>query len=103
MSERDGSGFLWFLAGLGVGAVVGVLYAPRSGDETRDVIRSKAQEGADRARHEARKVREQANDWMDRGRDVVNQQKEQFRNAYEAGRQAYHETTATAPDQPKNN
>jgi gas vesicle protein len=102
MSDRDGSSFLWFLAGLGVGAVVGVLYAPRSGDETRDVIRSKAQEGAERARHHARRAREQANDWMDRGRDVVNQQKEQFRNAYEAGRQAYNETTA-APVEPKGN
>ena len=103
MSERDGSSFLWFLAGLGVGAVVGVLYAPRSGDETRDVIRNKAQEGAERARHHARKAREQANDWIERGRDVISQQKEQFRSAYEAGRQAYHETTAATPEQPKNN
>jgi len=45
MADRDGNGFLWFLAGLGVGAIVGVLYAPRSGDEMRDVIRAKAQEG----------------------------------------------------------
>ncbi len=96
MADRDGGGFLWFLAGLGVGAVVGVLYAPRSGDETRDVIRSKAQEGAERARHHARRAREQANDWMDRGRDVVGQQGDRFRSAYEAGRQAYNETTATA-------
>ena len=103
MSDRDGSGFLWFLAGLGVGAVVGVLYAPRPGDETRDVIRSKAQEGAERARHHARRAREQANDWMGRGRDVINQQKEQFRNAYEAGRQAYNETTSATAEQPKNN
>jgi gas vesicle protein len=102
MAERDGSSFLWFLAGLGVGAVVGVLYAPRSGDEMRDVIRSRAQESAERARHHARRVREQANDWMDRGRDVITQQKEQFRNAYEAGRQAYNETTAAPAEQPKN-
>jgi gas vesicle protein len=102
MADRDGGSFLWFLAGLGVGAVVGVLYAPRSGDETRDVIRSKAQEGAERARHHARRAREQANDWVERGRDVLNQQREQFRNAYEAGRQAYNETTATA-EPPKNN
>jgi len=96
MADRDGSGFLWFLAGLGVGAVVGVLYAPHSGDETREVIRSKAQEGSERARQQARRVREQANDWMDRGNDVINQQKERLRSAYEAGRQAYNETTATA-------
>lgn len=96
MADRDGSGFLWFLAGLGVGAVVGVLYAPRSGDEMRDVIRSKAQEGTERARHHARKARQQANEWVDRGKDVLNQQKEQFRSAYEAGRQAYNETTTSA-------
>ena len=96
MADRDGSSFLWFLAGLGVGAVVGVLYAPKAGDEMRETIRTKAQESADMARQQARRAREQANDWMDRGRDVVNQQKEQFRNAYEAGRQAYNETTTPA-------
>lgn len=104
MADRDGSSFLWFLAGLGVGAVVGVLYAPKAGDEMRDTIRSKASESADRARQQARRAREQASDWVDRGRDVVNQQKEQFRNAYEAGRQAYNETTtpAATADSPKN-
>jgi len=97
MADRDGNSFLWFLAGLGVGAVVGVLYAPRSGDEMRDAILSKAQESTERARHHARRAREQASDWVDRGREVINQQKEQFRNAYEAGRQAYNETTAPEP------
>ncbi|HTR25196.1 MAG TPA: YtxH domain-containing protein [Terriglobales bacterium] len=104
MSDRDSSSFLWFLAGLGVGAVVGVLYAPKAGDDMRETIRSRAQESADRARTQARRAREQASDWMDRGRDVINQQKEQFRNAYEAGRQAYNETTtpAATAEPPKN-
>jgi gas vesicle protein len=101
MSDRDGSSFLWFLAGLGVGAVVGVLYAPRSGDETRDVLRSKAQEGRDYVRNRAREARDQAGEWADRGRDVLNQQKEQFRAAYEAGRQAYRETTSPESGTPK--
>ena len=103
MADREGNSFLWFLAGLGVGAVVGVLYAPRSGDETRDVIRSKAQESTERARQHARRAREQASGWMDRGRDVLNQQKEQFRSAYEAGRQAYNETTAAGVAEPPKN
>lgn len=102
MADRDGNSFLWFLAGLGVGAVVGVLYAPRAGDEMRDVIRSKAQEGSDRARQTARRAREQANEWVDRGNDVINQQKDRFRSAYEAGRQAYNETTTTTAEPPKN-
>lgn len=94
MADRDGNSFLWFLAGLGVGAVAGVLYAPRSGDEIRNVIRAKAEEGSEKARQTAQRAREQAGEWVDRGNDVINQQKERFRSAYEAGRQAYNETTA---------
>jgi len=93
MSDRDGNSFVWFLAGLGLGAVVGVLYAPRSGSATREVLRARAEEGRDYVRSRAREAREQAAEWADRGRDVVNQQKEQFRSAYEAGRQAYREAT----------
>jgi len=94
MSDRDSSSFGWFLAGLGLGAVVGVLYAPRSGSETREALRARAEEGRDYMRNRARDARSQATEWVDRGRDVVNQQKDQFRAAYEAGRQAYQEATA---------
>lgn len=101
MSDRDGSSFLWFLAGLGVGAVVGVLYAPRSGSEMRKAILDKAEEGREFVRSRAQEAREQAGQWADRGREVLNQQKEQFKSAYEAGRQAYHQTTTESSD-PKN-
>jgi gas vesicle protein len=101
MSDRDSNAFVWFLAGLGLGALAGVLYAPRSGDETREALRAKAEEGRDYVRNRARDAKDQASQWADRGRDVVNQQKDQFRAAYEAGRQAYQEaTTETAA--PKN-
>jgi gas vesicle protein len=94
MAERESNSFVWFLAGLGLGALVGVLYAPRSGSETRDVLRARAEDGSDYVRNRAREAREQASDWVDRGREVVGQQKEQFRAAYEAGRQAYREATS---------
>ena len=84
MSERDGSGFLWFLAGLGIGAAVGILYAPKSGDETRQRLREVAEEGRDSVKERARQAREQAGTWADKGRDYLNQQKEQIRSAYEA-------------------
>jgi gas vesicle protein len=93
MSDRDSNSLVWFLAGLGVGALVGVLYAPRSGSETREALRSKADEGREVLRNRAQQAREQASQWVDRGREVLNQQKEQFRSAYEAGREAYHEAT----------
>jgi gas vesicle protein len=93
MSDRESNSFLWFLAGLGFGAIAGVLHAPRAGSETRDALRSRAEEGREFVREQARQAREQAAGWAERGRDALNQQKEQFRSAYEAGRQAYHEAT----------
>ena len=101
MSDHDSNSFVWFLAGLGLGALAGVLYAPRSGDETREALRAKAEEGREYVRNRAREAKDQASQWADRGRDVVNQQKDQFRAAYEAGRQAYQEAT-TETGAPKN-
>jgi gas vesicle protein len=94
MADRDGNSFVWFLAGLGLGALAGVLYAPRAGSETREALRARAEEGREYVRNRAREAREQAAEWADRGREAVNQQKEQFRAAYEAGRQAYRDATA---------
>jgi len=101
MADQESNSFVWFLAGLGLGALVGVLYAPRSGSETRDALRARAEEGRDYVRGRARDARSQASEWVDRGREVVNQQKDQFRAAYEAGRQAYQEAT-TETGAPKN-
>jgi gas vesicle protein len=97
MSERNGAGgVLWFLAGLGIGAVVGILYAPQSGNETREILMAKAEEGRDYVRKRARDARDQAEQWAARGKEVYNAQKEQLRSAVEAGRQAYREKTSGA-------
>jgi gas vesicle protein len=93
MSDRDGGGFLWFLAGLSVGAAVGILFAPKAGDETRQRIRAAAEDLPDTVKERARQAREQAGTWADKGREYLNQQKDQIRSAYEAGRQAYREAT----------
>ena len=94
MADENGSGILWFLAGLGLGAALGVLYAPKSGRETRDAILSAAEESTDTVRDRARQYREQAQDMMNRGREYVEQQKDQIRSAFEAGRHAYREATS---------
>ena len=94
MSDNEGgSGFLWFLAGLGIGAAVGILYAPKSGGELRQQLREAAEDGSNAVRERARQARAQAGTWADKGRDYLSQQKDQIRSAYEAGRQAYREAT----------
>ncbi|HEY8670351.1 MAG TPA: YtxH domain-containing protein [Terriglobales bacterium] len=93
MSNRNGSGsgVFWFLAGLGVGAAVAILYAPQSGDATREILMAKAEEGRDFVKKRAKEAKEQAGQWADRGKEVYASQKDQIRSAVEAGRQAYRE------------
>lgn len=93
----SGSGILWFLAGLGVGAAVGVLYAPKSGRETRESILSAAEESREVVQERAKKYKEQAQEWADRGKDVIAQQKDNIRSAFEAGRQAYRDASQQDP------
>ncbi len=94
MSDSNGSGFGWFLAGLGIGAAIGMLYAPKAGRETREDLLRRAEESRDYVTNRAREMREQANAYVDKGKQMIDQQKEQFKSAYEAGRQAYKDATA---------
>lgn len=93
MAENNGSGFLWFLAGLGIGAAVGILYAPKPGGEFRQQIWDAAEDSSGAVRDRAKQARERAGTWVEKGREYLNQQREQVRSAVEAGRQAYREAT----------
>jgi len=81
-----------FLLGLGVGVGLGMLFAPKSGPETREYIKTKANEGTDYLKQRSEDLRSNASQWVDRGRDVMNRQKEHMADAMEAGRQAYRDT-----------
>ena len=62
MADNDNgvNGLGWFLAGLGIGAVVGVLYAPKAGKETRDDLAASARDAKERAAVLAQQGRERA-------------------------------------------
>ncbi|HVS74041.1 MAG TPA: YtxH domain-containing protein [Candidatus Acidoferrales bacterium] len=89
MADNIGSKVTYFLVGLGVGALVGVLFAPKSGEETREYISKRADEGRDFAQRKARELRERAEDLIERGKEVASRQKESLSAAVEAGREAY--------------
>lgn len=72
-NESGVGGFGWFLAGLGIGALVGVLYAPKSGKETRDDLVAGALEARDKANELYNQGVEQAGQYYQQGREAVGQ------------------------------
>lgn len=110
MADERSGGFSCFLAGLGIGALVGVLFAPKSGKETRDELMSGAREGTEYIRQRSRDAAGQVNDYVDRGKEYVdkgraqwedfvskgrryvNEQSGKVSSAVEAGKEAYRQT-----------
>ena len=61
MSDRDGgNGLFYFLAGTAVGAALGILLAPKSGEETREQLKDWMQERREKGAELLHKVREES-------------------------------------------
>jgi len=89
MSESVGSRVSFFVVGLGIGAIIGILFAPKSGEETRDYLSAKADEGRDYAQQKARELRERAEDLLERSKEIMARQKDAVTSAVEAGKETY--------------
>lgn len=81
-----------FLVGLGAGAALGILLAPRSGERTRSMIRGKANDGAAYLRQRGTEVRDAAADAIREGASKVAKGADALRSAVDAGKQAYNES-----------
>ncbi|MBI4484095.1 MAG: YtxH domain-containing protein [Acidobacteria bacterium] len=93
MEEKSGTGekVLFFLMGGFFGAAIALLFAPKSGEETRELLAERARQGRDLVTRKTRELQEQASEYLEKGRDVVAKQKEQVAAAIEAGKQAFRE------------
>lgn len=78
MAASTGSGLVYFLVGLSIGAVIAALFTPKSGDETRDYVSQKT------------------NELKDRAAAAVAKKKEQLTGAIEAAQEAYKAKAAGA-------
>jgi gas vesicle protein len=92
---EDDNKLSYFFLGLGLGVAVGVLFAPKSGEETREFLRSKAEEGTDYVKRRADDLRDSATDAIDRSKEGIRRHKENLSAAVDAGRQAYREAVKT--------
>lgn len=82
----------YFFLGLGIGVAAGVLFAPKSGEETRDFLKSKADESTDYLRRRSEDLKGSANDLVGRSKEAVLRQKDQLSAAVDAGKKAYRES-----------
>ena len=76
--DNSGSLMVAFVIGALTGAAVALLFAPATGEETREFLGQKAREGRDKAR-----------DAVDQGRDYYRSQRENLVTAVERGREAF--------------
>jgi len=94
MGQQD-SGFsagtvlLSFFIGGILGAGVALLTAPKTGEETRKMIKEFAEDARDRAGEYAGQVKEKASGFVDKGKDFIDKEKNIITKAVEAGKEAY--------------
>jgi len=90
----DKNGLSSFLLGLGVGVAVGMLFAPKSGEETRELLKNKAGESGEYLKQRGADLKDSASGWVDKGKEAVSRQKDTINEAMEAGKQAYRDAVS---------
>jgi gas vesicle protein len=90
-------GFSSFLLGLGVGIGIGMLFAPKAGADTRQLIKDKTGEGGDYLKQRGTDLRDSAGDLLNKSKEALGRQKDTIAEAMEAGKQAYRETVNNPP------
>ena len=93
--RRDDLNFLGALGLITVGAIIGagvaLLLAPKTGEETRELLREKGADLARRAQETMGEAQVKAQEVLGRGREVMEEKSAQLRAAFEAGRSAMRE------------
>ena len=67
--RRSYSGLPTFLAGLGTGIAVGILFAPDSGEETRSRIADRARQGVEYAKEKGQELGKRAQESVGRAKE----------------------------------
>ena len=94
---EDDNKFSYFFLGLGLGVAVGLLFAPKSGSDTRDLLLTKADEGKEFLKRRSSELRDSATDAIEKGKSAVTRQRDHLSAAVEAGKQAYREAVTGTP------
>ena len=89
----------WFFLGGIIGAAAALLLTPKTGRETRELIRSG--ELARKAQELATDAQGRAGEWLDKSRELFEEQTQRLMTAFEAGKDAMREEMRKGPTPPR--
>jgi gas vesicle protein len=69
--DETGSSIAWFIAGAAAGAALALLYAPKTGKDTRRLLHRTTREGRDAVESSGKELMDRGKDLYDRGRKIA--------------------------------
>jgi gas vesicle protein len=93
-SSEQSSRVLAFLGGAVAGAIAGVLFAPKAGNETRRDLKGYARKTEKELIEKAKEARAALDDVIERGKHVLSEKRADVEAAVEAGKDAMKEPMA---------
>lgn len=97
MSENNNSGLntvMGFMLGGAIGAVLALLYAPASGEETRRRIREGAENAKLRTKEGYDATLQEIEERIEALKKTLQDRKDEVKTAYDAGKEAYQKEKA---------
>jgi gas vesicle protein len=76
--DSSSNSLAWFLTGAIIGATAAMLYAPKSGKDTRQFITNKTQQGREAVTETTKDIAEAGKEMFERGRKLVEDAAELF-------------------------
>ncbi|MDQ2899826.1 MAG: YtxH domain-containing protein [Acidobacteriota bacterium] len=92
-NDEDSGRLSWFVAGAAIGAAVALLYAPKKGRETRDLLTRKGNAGRDALASTSTDIFDRGKDLYERGRAIA----EDAADLFERGRKLVRGTGTANP------
>jgi gas vesicle protein len=69
--DDSGNAIAWFVAGAATGAVLALLYAPKTGKDTRKLLHRTSREGRQAVEESGKEIMDKGRDLYDRGRRIA--------------------------------
>ena len=76
--DDNGAAIAWFLAGAATGAAIALLYAPKTGKDTRKYLNKTTREGREAVESSGKELMDRGKELYERGRKIADDAAELF-------------------------